>query len=261
MSSPFPGMDPYIERPELWSDFHTNLATEIRASLNEQFQPRYFARLTSHKVYETFEDATSHNIRPDVGIWQPNPPVGDVAIGALTITPAPVTSVVPMEVPLELHSVEIRMVDTQLLVTTIEILSPVNKRRGHEAHIDYQRKRRDLLRSSVHFIEIDLLRVGERFPLERPVPLAPYYVFLSRADRRSNKVWHLALKDKLPILPVPLLEPDPDVPLDLGAAVATVYERGAYRPQIDYRQSPPPPDLAAEDATWVDSFLREKKLR
>ena len=26
MPSPFPGMDPYIETPELWPDFHSDLA-------------------------------------------------------------------------------------------------------------------------------------------------------------------------------------------------------------------------------------------
>jgi hypothetical protein len=30
MASPFPGMNPYLEAPEIWEDFHANLATEIR---------------------------------------------------------------------------------------------------------------------------------------------------------------------------------------------------------------------------------------
>jgi len=64
-----------------------------------------------------------------------------------------------------------------------------------------------------------------------------YYVVLSRAHRRPTvEVWPLQLTERLPVLPVPLLEPDPDVPLDLGAAVADVYERGAYASQIDYHQ-------------------------
>ena len=40
MPSPFPGMDPYIESPELWSDFHNNLASEMQAQLNRLIQPR-----------------------------------------------------------------------------------------------------------------------------------------------------------------------------------------------------------------------------
>ncbi|WP_322797967.1 DUF4058 family protein [Thermoflexus sp.] len=167
-----------------------------------------------------------------------------------------------MEVPLRLYSVEIRKADTEQLVTVIEILSPVNKRAGHEAHQEYRRKRRDLLRSSVHRMEIDLLRGGERPPLEDPVPPAPYYVVLSRADRRPTvEVWPILLWDPLPVLPVPLLEPDPDAPLDLGAVVAAVYERGAYGVQIDYRQPPPPPPLSEAEQAWLEAQLRQQGLR
>ena len=72
--------------------------------------------------------------------------------------------------PLELMSIAIRQVGTDRLITAIEIPSPVNKQRNHEARIDYLRKRRELLRSQAHFIEIDLLRGGERTPLDTPVP-------------------------------------------------------------------------------------------
>ena len=48
MLSPFPGMDPYIETPELWSDFHNNRASEIQAQLNQRIQPHYVARLTPY---------------------------------------------------------------------------------------------------------------------------------------------------------------------------------------------------------------------
>jgi len=255
-------MDPYIEQPALWPDFHSDLASEIRARLNQVIQPRYFARLTPYVTYEIIEVAEVRSVRPDVGVWQPQPPAGEPQVGVATITPAPVESRIPLELPLRLYSVEIRTADTQQLVTAIEILSPVNKRPGHEAYLDYRRKRRDLLRSSAHLLEIDLLRGGERPPLERPVPQAPYYVVLSRADRRPTvEVWPIQLTDRLPVLPVPLLEPDPDVPLDLQAAVDAVYDRGAYRVQIDYRQPPPPPPLSEEEHAWLDGVLREKGLR
>jgi hypothetical protein len=61
--------------------------------------------------------------------------------------------------------------------------------------------------------------------------------------------------------PVPLLEPDPDVPLDLSAAVAAVYERGGYADLIDYRRPPPPPKLSEAEATWLDERLKEQGLR
>lgn len=260
MPSPFPGMDPYIETPELWPDFQINLAAEIRAALNGSVQPRYFARLTASDTYEIIEVAQPRGVRPDVGVWQPQPPRREALGGAAVITPAPAESRIPLEIPLRLTNVEIRETETQLLVTAIEILSPVNKRRGHEARAEYLRKRRDLLRTSVHLMEIDLLRGGERSPPEIPVDSAPYYVLLSRADRRPHAaVWPIQLADSLPVLPVPLLEPDPDAPLDLGAAVASVYERAAYAVQIDYRQPPPPPPLSPEEAEWVDRLLRGRR--
>lgn len=262
MPSPFPGMDPYIEQPHLWSDFHGNLPPEIQGRLNQLIQPRYIARLIPYVTYEVVEIAQTRGVRPDVGVWQPQPPTGEMAVGVATVTPAPVESLVLLELPLRLYSVEIRTVAAQELVTSIEILSPVNKRPGHEAYRDYRRKRQELLRSSAHLLEIDLLRGGERPPLERPVPRAPYYVVLSRANRRPTvEVWPIQLADKLPVLPVPLLEPDPDVPLDLGAAVAAVYERGAYAPQIDYCQSPPLPALTEAETVWLDGLLRERGLR
>src|SRR5439155_10971133 len=148
---------------------------------------------------------------------------------------------------------------TERLVTVIEILSPTNKRPGQEAREEYLRKRRDLLRSYVHFLEIDLLRGGERPPLARPVPPAPYYVLLSRADRRPTvEVWPIQINEPLPVPPVPLLEPDPDVPLALGAAVASVYERGAYARRLDYRALPPPPALSPEEAAWMEDLLRQR---
>ncbi len=153
----------------------------------------------------------------------------------------PIESPVALEVPLKLLSVEIRRADDDFLVTSIEILSPVNKQRPHDAHLDYLRKRRELLRSSAHLIELDLLRGGARPPLAQAVPLAPYYVMLSRAtDRPHVQVWPIALSGQLPVIPVPLLEPDPDTHLDLGELVASVYERGGYDARIDYRKSVPP---------------------
>ncbi len=179
MKSPFPGMDPYIEDRLIWSDFHSGLADELRASLNRKIRPGYFATLTPYVTYEAIEISTSkaYGIRPDVGVLHTGS--GSLAMSGTAnaiMDPPQAESTTTLEMPLELMSVEIRQVGTDRLVTAIEILSPVNKQRNHEARIEYLRKRRELLRSQAHFMEIDLLRVGERTPLDRPVPDAPYYV-------------------------------------------------------------------------------------
>lgn len=257
MPSPFPGMDPYIEGREIWSDFHGDLAGEIRARLNGLIRPRYVARLTPYTTYETLEIERSHNIRPDVGIWEQQASRHMTREASAVFTPAPATSQVELEFPLELLSVEIQKTDTLELVTAIEILSPVNKKVGHPAYDHYLKKRRDLLYSQVHLIEIDLLRGGRRPPLIEPVPPAPYYITLSRQQERPRvAVYPLQFLDRLPVLPIPLLKPDPDVPLDLGATVAAVYERGGYADLIDYRQPPPPPPLSESETAWINDYLR-----
>jgi hypothetical protein len=257
-------MDPYIEQRNIWGDFHQNLATEIQAQLNHTIQPRYVARLIPYVTYEMVEIAETQSVRPDVGVWQPQPPISTYGGGVATLVapPAPTESIVAMEFPVTLRSVEIYEVATMSLVTAIEILSPVNKRRGHKTYQDYQRKRRELLNSEAHLLEIDLLRSGARPPLARPVPPAPYYITLSRAERRPRvEVWPLQLQEPLPILPIPLRAPDPDTILDLGAALAAVYERGAYALLIDYHLPPPPPAFSESEQHWLDTWLQQQGRR
>ena len=256
MPSPFPGMDPFIESRRIWSDFHLDLAAEIRAHLNARIQPAYYATAVTYVTYDVIEVAQSkpRAVSPDVSVWRTDlrlPAQGAMAV----IDPPPVQSTVPLEVPVRLANVEIREAGSDTLVTAIEILSPINKRPGRERQT-YLRKRRELLRSEVHVMELDLLRGGERSPLETALPPAPYYVTLARVEHRPYvDVWPIQLAARLPVLPVPLSAPDPDVPLDLGAIVQAVYERGGYATRIDYRQPVPPPSLAPEQQAWVAQLL------
>lgn len=253
MPSPFPGMDPYIETPEVWGDFHGAFAAEIRAALNKRLRPRYVARMTPYVTYESIELTSRVGVRPDVGLYQPR----TLRETTLAITPPVAESAIETEVPVRLYSIEIHATDTMELITAIEILSPVNKKRGHEAYTDYLRKRRELFRSGVHFIEIDLLRAGERPPLAIPVPPAPYYINLSRANKRPQvDVWAIQLSDPLPVLPIPLREPDPDAPLNLPEIFATVYEQGGYEMLIDYNQPPPSPKFSESEADWLKDRLK-----
>lgn len=262
MPSPFPGMDPYLESPDFWADFHNNLAPEIQAELNAQIRPRYVARLTSYMVYEAVEIGRLVKAYPDVRVSQYQPVRGEPVAPVATVAAPPVVSYVPYEEPLRLTRVEIRAVAQQQLVTVIEILSPANKRPGSDDLAQYLRKRREILHSEVHLLELDLLRAGERPPLESPVPLAPYYVMLSRADRRPQvDVWPIQVADPLPVVPVPLLAPDPDVFLDLGACFTTVYDRAAYSDEIDYGQQPPPPPLSEAEAAWVEQLLKSYRQK
>jgi hypothetical protein len=74
---------------------------------------------------------------------------------------------------------------TQRLVTSIEVLSPSNKRPGTPGWDLYQRKRQSLVLSGVNLVEIDLVRSGERMPMLDPWPNSPYSLQVTRPNRDS----------------------------------------------------------------------------
>jgi hypothetical protein len=256
--SPFPGMDPYLEG-YLWPDVHSALAHTIRQQLAPQIQPKYVARLEISVI----ED---QNPAAEIGIMYPDVEVIKVTASrpGLPETPeditgaaAPITA--PLTIPLpqvRLITVEIRAVAQNILVTSIEILSPINKR---EPHLSQYRQKRERIRAAhVHLLEIDLLRRGTRVWMHPRIPEVPYLVLLTRAQARAVEVWPIKLQDKLPTLPVPLRSPDPEALLDLSVALRTIYDEAFYHLSIDYTQEPPPPPFSKEDMAWLRQCVRER---
>ena len=52
MSSPFPGMNPYLENPRLWPQVHKRLIVEIADAMNPQLLPQYWMSI-EERVYQT----------------------------------------------------------------------------------------------------------------------------------------------------------------------------------------------------------------
>jgi hypothetical protein len=255
-------MDPYLEAPQWWQDVHAALANAIRAQLQPKLRPRYIAALTPYVTYEDLTIAEVNNILPDVAILDHDiRPKGGMLVA--TASPYTATSLVEaMPVPSRTQRIEIRTVGSDELVTVIEILSPTNKRQGTDSHEAYLQKRRDLLQSKVHFLELDLLRRGERWPTQNPLPPGPYYALLSRVGRRPQvEVWPIGFYEPPQPIAVPLRVPDPDVTFDLGQALAQIYEEGAFELRIDYRQEPPLPPLTPEETARLNQLLQEAGLR
>lgn len=87
-------------------------------------------------------------------------------------------------------------------------------------------------------------------------PPADHYVYLSRFTHRLyTDVWAVALRETLPVVPVPLLPPDEDVALDLQRAVNACYNLVHYERLLDYSVPPPPPPLSEADAAWLNAHL------
>lgn len=254
MASPFPGMDPYLEG-YLWPDVHTALAHKIRQLLAPQIQPHYVARLNISVIEDESFEAEIGVLYPDVEIIKPRSaavPTEALATAGPVVTAAPLTITLP---EVHLTTVEIRDTAQNQLVTSIEILSPVNKR---EPNLSRYRQKRDRLRQAeVHLLELDLLRRGSRVWPYPNLPESPYMVILTRAAAHKLEIWPLQLSETLPILPVPLRAPDEAVAFDLGAAMTAVYEEAFYHLSIDYQADPPPPAFTTEEQTWVRQVLQK----
>jgi hypothetical protein len=260
-------MDPYLEDPVAWRDVHHALTTRIRDQLTPQLRPRYSARLEVRYVTDYADGSEIRVMYPDVDVVErvraPQREAHDAPApsSVATLTP-PLTLTTFIPAQEKLVTIQIRDIRTKSLVTVIELLSPVNKRPASAGREEYLEKRGKILQTDVHLLEIDLLRAGERVPMIDPLPNGPYFVFLSRGHRRPQcEVWPIALRDPLPVLPVPLLAPDADVQLDLEEALQIVYDNAGYEDWIDYTQPPPDPLLAPDDAAWVETQLRTHHLR
>ncbi len=262
-TSPFPGMDPYIESSDLWPDVHESLMAVFREQLTILLAPKYIAELSTQIVIEQVMDdglLGTRVVLPDVTVSHPLRSEAQTGVGVATIAiaPAPLRLAVPLAVPIRLVTLNIRRREPNTLVAVIELLSPVNKRPG-DGRREYLEKRTSYLNASVHFVEIDLLRRWPRMPFGGDVPDSAYLAMVSKANERpACDAWPIELSDPLPVLPVPLLPPDPPVPLDMGQALRTAYQRARYDLRIDYTAAPPPP-LSPEDAAWATVLLEGVK--
>jgi len=261
-------MDPYLEDGTIWPGFHHRLADEIADRLNAHIGPKYYADVNVRTLFEEVTIVLPHAIYPDVGVFERRgpEPVPGPAVAAVTIPSAPVQRTVIVAEQVQLRAVQVYLTETGELVTSIEILSPYNKQPG-EGLEEYRRKRRRLLLSLVHLVEIDLLRSGERPGREvNEPPLNADYVLLvnrrrSEGEVRISEIWPVTLGEPLPLLPIPLLAPDPDVPLDLNAAIQAVYARAGYDWRINYRRPVPLPELRPEAAAWLKQHLPHVGVR
>ena len=112
------------------------------------------------------------------------------------------------------------------IVTVIEFLSPTNKVPGSEGLTSFAEKRRDVMRSEAHWIEIDLLRGGARIPIDGNYDGSDYRVHLSRMQERPRSwIWQIGLEQPLPKIPIPLRPDHAEAELDLQTVLNLAYER------------------------------------
>jgi len=239
-------MNPYLEQNYDWNDFHQTFVTRMRKLLEAQIGVNYFVKIEVRLyIHERSAEERRFFGVADVGLSSKRDrPVGRVD-SALT---APIQLQLPAVEIEKQSSLEIRDVRNRQLITAIELLSPSNKDPSGD-YETYVAKRRQILNSPTHFVEIDLRRGGQR-PTSPKLPKCDYYVLVSRReDRPTVGVWPFGLRDRLPTIPIPLTSPDPPVLLDLKAVLDITYDDANYGKHI-YLETPEPP-LRPKDEAWA----------
>src|SRR5262245_19139833 len=154
MPSPLPGMDPYLEDPDLWPDVHLNLILGSQALLSSQLRPKYVVRAEERAYISAESDET----------YEPQLQVPDIEVATrpgweeVPFSPGGEPSQMEVAEPVlattwfeeEIREAFLKIIDRRSrdVVTVIEILSPGNKLAGSPGRESFEQKRREIDRKS-----------------------------------------------------------------------------------------------------------------
>jgi hypothetical protein len=251
-------MDPYLESQGYWQDFHTRVLTYCPKALRAVLPKNYAALIEERISLVELSDRTSQVYIPDVAVMRRERETAGVGDRGVLATLEPISVPLALEDLEEIRHrwIEIQRLPDRSLVAVIEVLSPTNK--FGSGRVEYVEKRKEWIKQPVHVVEIDLLIGGQRLPMGRPLPRADYYAFVSRANRRPDcDVYAWSIRRSLPVIPIPLSNPDPDVPLDLAAVFAETYDDAPYSDLVDY-MAPLNLPLSPEDRAWAEQQARTR---
>lgn len=156
---------------------------------------------------------------------------------------------VPLPIEVTERFLTVRLVKTNDVVCILEILSPANKRPG-ERRIAYETKRRKILGSATHLVEIDLLCDGESMAIASPGQKTYSILVSISRERLHAALYEFALADTIPAFPVPLKTGDAAAIVDLQPLLNNLYTRARFDLAIDYGQLLKPA-LSKENANWI----------
>lgn len=268
VSSPFPGMDPFLEINPRWEVLHgwfirklaeqsTGRARELGCEVDVE-RSVYGREPTGELVLIGEPDLLAQN----APLLEPSQRDRG-GTGAALAEPRAIHEVVldpdAMETIKQEYMVVRETGEWARVLAVVELLSFANKQGSYAPK--YREKRSRLLSSMVHFMEIDFLRDGENpsrelFP---ELPRTPYFIFVARKTGmgRNEEGYPLRLQDPLPVVGLPLGSGRPDLPLDLATAFRSAYDlshRPSWRRSYEAREVPGPP-LDEPDHAWVRQVL------
>ena len=268
MRTPFPGMDPYLERPGLWKQVHTGLIIEIQHFLTALLRPRYRVDVEQHTYLALLPPDERLVGIPDGLILAPPSNGPTILSGSLGLSSAssmvaeqvvvmvePIVAELPIQQEIKHRYLEIRDMEMGEVITVIEILSPANKS-SRDGRKKYEKKRLKVLNSLTNLVEIDLLRAGRAMSM-KVVGQAEndYRILVSRSDERPRGALYLfSVRDMIPDIPIPLRPGEEEPQLKLNHILHGLYDKSGYDMSIDY-QKPATPSLSDENTAWAKTLL------
>jgi hypothetical protein len=249
MPSPFPGMNPYLEHPDAWSDFHERYVITLARELGRAIPRKYFVKVDQNVYGQDTGGELALIGRGDAYVVASgNSPRTESNRSSAALTPASGTVTFTEQLSLEESFLEIRDSQSRKVITVIELLSPTNKRTGEKRN-QFLTKRRAIVASDTNYVELDLLRGFPRLPL-RELGACDYYALVSRASARPKAdIWSISLRDELPVIPIPLRDENEFTSLALQPSLHEVYDDGTYDRYIYEHELQPP--LPTEDEAWA----------
>ena len=221
MAGPFPGMDPYLERGEVWPAVQRHLI----AALFQQLLP-----------------ALVENSRARVGVRE-----------YAAETPL-FTSVVREQFSEEY--VEIHARSDGRLVTLLEIVSVANRTTA-AGRGELRAARAAALAARANVVEIDLLTQGDAPTPEARAGLTgrDYAVTVTRGAAPGRlEVYAVAARERLPRFRFPLAPGERDPVVDLQRALDKASDRGDFAALADYRAGlPAAVRLAGDGRAWAEA--------
>jgi hypothetical protein len=216
MLNPFPGMNPYLEHPELWHQVHNRLIVGIADAIAEQVAPEYFVSI-EQRIYQIIHTIKERYLE-----------VREVATKELITV-------------IEVLSLTNKRSEGRSLYETkrIKILTSMT----NLVEIDLLRWSPTAQRAS-----------GKPMMVQGALP-SQYRILVSRASDRPNAdLFAFDLQEEIPDFPVPLRGEMPEAIVNLQTVLNETYQRGRLDLLIDYTIAPVP-NLKEHDRLWMQEIL------
>lgn len=265
MPSPFPGFDPYLEHPDFWPEVHSRLIVALADSLVPQVRPKYEIAIEK-RIYEINPSNGDNSLLvglPDLAVKRQssnlNQSPSQIAVAVVSSPVPPMTVTVPIHEKIKQNYLEVRDRGTGLVVTVIEILSPVNKGAG-EGRDSYLQKRQRILGSLTNLVEIDLIISFQPMPILAEHIQSDYRLLISRHSHRPQaELYAFSWKDFLPTFYLPLRSEDIEPTVNLQQLFSEIYDKAGYDYRIDYT-SEIVPNLSEAERILVQQLLAKEPV-